>query len=209
MLWAINIIEYVDGTHKADVGLSHDEKPYVNLITKFVAAIILHVTMQPKVNEAIQRLIYIRRHPHKFQNILIPIIISYMKLIVEFSTELICLIITSTYNNSIEVVMNYIALGVISELDEVYYRTIRAPIKDQLEDRNFELPISNHEGGIFHKGLGPCSKLLLSLTGLIEYMYQVFYFHFFPMTIYLFILQVYGQGDSTVKIKEWKENHNY
>lgn len=53
MLWAINIVEYVDGTHKTDVGLSNDEKPYVNLITKFVAAIILHVTMQPKVNEAI------------------------------------------------------------------------------------------------------------------------------------------------------------
>ena len=111
-----------------------------------------------------------------------------MKLIVEFSTELICLIITSTYNNSIEVVMNYIALGVISELDEVYYRTIRAPIKDQMEDRNFELPITNHGGGIFHKGLGLCSKLLLCVTGLIEYLYQVFYFHFFPMTIYLFIL---------------------
>ena len=111
-----------------------------------------------------------------------------MKLIVEFTTELICLIITSTYNNSIEVVMNYIALGVISELDEVYYRTIRAPIKDQLEDRDFELPISNHAEGSFLKGLGPCSKFLLSITGLIEYIYQVFYFHFFPMTIYLFIL---------------------
>ena len=130
MLWAINIMEYVDGTHKADVGLALDEKPYVNLITKFVAAIILHVTMQPKVDEAIQRLIYIRRHPHKFQNTLMPIIICYMKLTVEFITELICLIITATYNDSIEVVMNYIALGVISELDEVYYRTIKSPLKD-------------------------------------------------------------------------------
>ena len=139
--------------------------------------------------------------------ILIPIIISYMKLIVEFSTEVICLIITSTFNDSIEVVMNYIALGVISELDEVYYRTIRSPIKDQLEDRNYELPITNHEGDCFHKGLGFFSKLLLSLTGLIEYIYQVFYFHFFPMLIYLFILQVYGKGDTEVKIELWREKY--
>lgn len=45
MLWAINIVDYIDGTHKAGVGLSGVEEPYVNLITKFVAAIILHVNM--------------------------------------------------------------------------------------------------------------------------------------------------------------------
>jgi hypothetical protein len=66
MLWAININEFIDGTHLTNIGLSKDEKPYVNLVTKFMAGLILHVTMQPKVDEAIQRLTYIRRHPHKF-----------------------------------------------------------------------------------------------------------------------------------------------
>jgi hypothetical protein len=29
-----------------------------------------------------------------------------------------------------EVVFNYIALGVISELDEVYYASVRSPLKE-------------------------------------------------------------------------------
>lgn len=130
MVWAIDIVSYFNGTHSTDTSLSEDDFPYVNLITKFMAALILHVTMQPKVDEAIQRLIYLRSHPHKFQNINIVILISYMKLTVEFATELICLMLTSTYPNSIEVVMNYIALAVISELDEVYYNSIKSPLKD-------------------------------------------------------------------------------
>lgn len=139
---------------------------------------------------------------------MIPIMISYMKLIVEFLTELVCLIITATFSDSIEVVMNYIALGVISELDEVYYRTIKSPLKDQLEESNFEMPISNFDGEKFYKGLSFFSKSLLSLTGFINYIYEVFYFHFFPMFIYLFILQVYGKGDSKVKVEEWLKNQN-
>ena len=130
LVWAIDIVSYFNGTHSTDTSLSEDDFPYVNLITKFMAALILHVTMQPKVEEAIQRLIYLRSHPHKFQNINIVILISYMKLTVEFATELICLMLTSTYPNSIEVVMNYIALAVISELDEVYYNSIKSPLKD-------------------------------------------------------------------------------
>jgi hypothetical protein len=134
---------------------------------------------------------------------LIPILISYMKLLIEISTEIICLIITATYNNSIEVVMNYIALAVISELDEVYYRTIKSPLKDQLEERNFQLPISNIKGETFNSGLRMGPKILLSFTDFIQFVYEVFYFHFFPMTIYLFIYMVYGEGDSVIKIDKW------
>jgi hypothetical protein len=31
--------------------------------------------------------------------------------------------------------MNYVALASISELDEIYYNTIKSPLKDELEDK--------------------------------------------------------------------------
>jgi hypothetical protein len=39
--------------------------------------------------------------------------------------------------------MNYVALASISELDEIYYKTIRSPLKDEMEERNFALSIKN------------------------------------------------------------------
>ena len=40
-----------------------------------------------------------------------------------------------------DVIMNYVALASIGELDEIYYGTINSPLKDELEERDFEIPI--------------------------------------------------------------------
>ena len=82
--------------------------------TKFMCALILHISVQPKVNEAIERLKYIHRHPHKFERITVPLVICYLKLTVDFLLEMESMLITATMTQVIEVVLNYIALEVIS-----------------------------------------------------------------------------------------------
>jgi len=91
---------------------------------------ILHMTMQPKLFDAIERLYYLKMHPHKFDRITIPLSICLFKLIVEFGTESISLALIAACDNCSEVVMNYIALGVISTIDQVYYGAIRTPLKE-------------------------------------------------------------------------------
>lgn len=59
-----------------------------------------------------------------------PFAICCMKCLVELVQEFICLAIVSTTDDMKDVVMDYIALGVISELDEIYYLSIRQPLKD-------------------------------------------------------------------------------
>jgi hypothetical protein len=86
--------------------------------------------MQPQMDDAIERLFYLKNHPHKFDSIIMPYIICLMKLIIEFLTEIICLSITATFNSPVDVLMNYIALGCISGLDELFYATIRSPLKE-------------------------------------------------------------------------------
>ena len=66
-----------------------------------------------------------------------------MKIFVEFSVELINLALTALQGDVLEVILNYIALASISELDEMYYNSIKSPLKDQMEDKDFELPIVN------------------------------------------------------------------
>jgi len=76
---------------------------------------------------------YIKRHPHKFDNISIPLVICVFKFLVEILTEFTSLALTATCIDTKDVVMNYIALGVISELDEVYFFAIRTPLKQQFD----------------------------------------------------------------------------
>jgi len=38
--------------------------------------------------------------------------------------------------------MDFVALGVISDLDERYFDTLRDPLKDKLEEDGFKLPIT-------------------------------------------------------------------
>jgi hypothetical protein len=61
-----------------------------------------------------------------------PFIICFMKFLVEIGQEITCLAIVSNTSDIKEVVMDYIALGVISTLDNIYYDSVRSPLKDQM-----------------------------------------------------------------------------
>jgi len=60
-----------------------DEFPLVNLVTKFFSTVVLHLSTQPKMVEALERLRYIKHHPYKFERITIPIFICFLKLFIE------------------------------------------------------------------------------------------------------------------------------
>lgn len=111
-------------------GPPEQEFPYVIFVLKYICAMILHMTMQPKLYDAIERLYYIKSHPHKFDRITIPLIICMFKLLVELFTEAVSLALIAACDDCSAVVMNYIALGVISKIDEVYYDAIKTPLKE-------------------------------------------------------------------------------
>lgn len=66
-----------------------------------------------------------------------------MKLIVELYLEIMCICLTANNETAHECVMDFVALGVISELDERYYDSLKDPLKDKLEADDFKLPIIN------------------------------------------------------------------
>jgi hypothetical protein len=98
--------------------------------------------MQPKVLEGFLRLIYIMMHPDAFDQILIPIVIGIMKTWVEFYLELMSIALVSKSTTVHETIMDFIALSVISSLDERYFDSIRDPLKDKLNRENFIIPIT-------------------------------------------------------------------
>lgn len=157
------------------------------MVTKYICSIILHMTLQPRVHNALERLYYIKKHPHKFDRISIPMSICYFKLIVEIQTEITSLALTAACTDSKDVVMNYIALGVISQFDSVYYMAFKSPLKQQYVENNREIPITNFENIDVRKGLSLIDRMsFLSLKGL-KFFYESLYFHLFPYLLFLLV----------------------
>ena len=49
--------------------------------------------------------------------------------------ELLNLYMTATTNEVSDIIMNYIAMCGISELDTIYYSSLKSPLKDAFEDK--------------------------------------------------------------------------
>ena len=72
-----------------------EDFPFSILVAKFFCTIVLHISTQPKLCEALERLRYIKNHPYKFERITIPIGINFMKLFIEMMLEVTSLFITA------------------------------------------------------------------------------------------------------------------
>lgn len=183
LLYAIVLAPVFSGTDAQ----TETDFPYPILILKYICSIILHMTMQPRVLDAIERLYFIKRHPHKFDRISIPLAICCFKLCVELMTEFVSMALIAACADCSDVVMNYIALGVISELDSVYFATIRSPLKQQLKDMDHEIPITNVDNVDLTEDHDQLDKFYFKGLKLIKFWYEAIYFHSFPYLLFLFI----------------------
>lgn len=113
--------------------------------------------------------------------------ICYFKLIVEIQTEITSLALTAACTDSKDVVMNYIALGVISQFDSVYYTAIKSPLKQQFNSNNREIPISNFENIDVRKGLSFIDRMSFYLLKGLKFFYESVYFHTFPYLLFLLV----------------------
>ena len=86
--------------------------------------------------------------------------------------------------------------AVISDIDAMYYNTIKSSLKKQLEKRNFQLPIANTEQ--IDREIKGFSRFQLSWLSPIEFIYQTIYFHLFPLLMYKLIEIMYESGYSKV-----------
>ena len=151
-------------------------------------AVVLHISVQPKVYESMERLEYVRNNPHRFEQQTIPIVVCYLKLFIEFALQIISLLNFIRYDDALEVVFNYLALEVIIQLDEIYYESVNSALKERLEDRDFEITIDNLEASPeTDKELTTVSKILLFPLRVIREAYELLYFHVFPYTMFVFI----------------------
>ena len=114
-------------------------------------------------------------------------VICYLKLAVEIFLEIDALFITATYDVTYDAIFDYIAIECVSELDEIYYQYVKSNLKDELEDRNYVIPIKNFENINMKNELPLIDRIFLYIHEVVYQVYEMVYFHFTPYIIFIAI----------------------
>lgn len=77
---------------------------------------------------------YLANHPDSFSGISGPLMIAVMQFMGAFFTEIINILVICSLPTIMEIIMNFIALGAISEIDNYYLASLSfCPLKSALE----------------------------------------------------------------------------
>ena len=119
-----------------------DPVEFTFVVIGFICVILSHLAMQPRILASIERIKYVYHHQECFDNILLPLVVCYMKFLIEVTVELLNIFTTYFITDQLYVVMCFSALLVISYVDQQYYETIEHPLKTKLENEaEYQLPI--------------------------------------------------------------------
>ena len=85
--------------------------------------------------------------------------------------------------------MNFIAMITISQIDQMYFTSIRSHLKEELQDLDFKMPITNDKINLDLKKYLPfIDRILISINSVFIFAYKNVYFYAAPMMLYYLIL---------------------
>ena len=110
--------------------------PFLNCaVMQKVCLLLLHLSMQPKLGQALQALQFIIDHPYNFSNLISPIVICIMNIFAIFFTQLAGSILCIVTNDANGVLGGFVSYAVISDLPGQYFSTLAVDeVKKELEE---------------------------------------------------------------------------
>eukprot|EP00347_Sterkiella_histriomuscorum_P003827 403362788 len=150
-------------------------------LTRILCAALLHMQLEGEIRQAIQMLQYsifmVYRRKYRYTMISI----SLMQLISALATEVISIILICSQDTVQNVIMNFIALGVIAEIDDIYARSLyQNKIKQEIEEgvtlQIDELNPARPE----YKSMCQFSFIIYKA---LRTAYESYYYYFMPFTV--------------------------
>ena len=110
--------------------------------------------------------------------------IATMQFTIALLTEIINLILITGQKSVIDCIMNFVALKVISEIDDIYLGAMRDPILESIaSDNGGDWTPKVIYGWVPFEERTIVNKLLFVLLKINKLIYNGFYFYFFPFTV--------------------------
>jgi hypothetical protein len=153
---------------------------------------LLHLQILPEISLAIQMMRYtVNQDPRKNKDfkIFFPFLISFMKLTGGILTELINGFKMSTAETIEDVVKDFIAFEIISQVDNFVVYTMTIDVQEVIG--KWKPSFTDYNG----KDRKEHQYFALFLYKILHYLYLVVYFYYFPILILGFVY-AFGDGDT-------------
>ena len=113
--------------------------------TRFLCAILLHVSLQEEIIQGQKIMKFAANHPWKFRSYKVAFMIGFAQMFMVVSVEIVNLVVLNTNNTVMDILMNFLALVIISEFDDTLFWTVtHHPIAKFISDQ--EMNVSKKVG---------------------------------------------------------------
>ena len=151
---------------------------YSVFIARFVCAIMLHLRLEQEVRQSLNMIRYLIHHSPEFTGTMVPFLVAQMKLFGSLLTEIINICLLCGQKTIMDAIINFIALGAISEIDNYYATSLsQIPLKEALE-----IPLEFKKRMFYLKlSKSSCKQIVLRIIyKTYRIIYVSFYFYFTP-----------------------------
>ena len=93
-------------------------------VVRFLCAVFLHITLNGENKQGLDMMKFANNHPWLFRNWSQAYLIGFMQYIVVMVVEIVNLVILTTNNSVMEIIMNFLALVILAEFDEYFLTTV-------------------------------------------------------------------------------------
>lgn len=95
------------------------------VLCRFLCAIFLHISLADELSQALSFMKYALNHPWKFRSWFMAFIIGFAQFSAVILVEAVNLAVLLTNNTILDIIMNFLAIVIISELDDYFFLTVR------------------------------------------------------------------------------------
>ncbi|CDW76919.1 UNKNOWN [Stylonychia lemnae] len=150
-------------------------------LTRITCAALLHMQLEGEIRQAIQMFNYARVMVYQRKYRIAMLLISLMQVVSAFATELLSILLICNQDSVSNVLMNFIALGVIAEIDDIYARSLyQNNIKEEIES-GFTLTIREDQP-VRQQYKRRC-RIEFILYKIWRFLFEIYYYYFMPFTV--------------------------
>ena len=96
----------------------------VIVFARFFCAVVLHIYMNPEIEQSFLLMKYALNHFWKFRFPGFAFGVGFMQMAVTLSVELVNLVVLNTNHSIMDIIMNFLALVIIAEFDDAFILAI-------------------------------------------------------------------------------------
>ncbi len=123
LLASLLILELLDPSSMMDSLGAYPSSNWI-VVARFICAVVLHMALQDEIKQGLDIMKYTLNHTWRFENWHLAFLCGLLQTIVIGLVEIVNFIAIMSSGTVVNVVMNFLALVVISEFDDFFYQAL-------------------------------------------------------------------------------------